>query len=140
MMQLMHEIAELQAEEATEAHGVISAVRRRPGHGMQHGIENNVDRVTRDDEIYRQIGIQEQVLDRVHRVPRPGPGIDVLVVPGMKPAIQRLDMTEAVIPVEVEPAPDRDDQHQADEPGGIRLERDQRRVAVGISPQQQAFP
>ncbi len=68
-MQLVHEIAELQIENTAAAQAVKTAVRSRPGHSMQHGVENDMDRVARDKKVNRQIRVQDHVLHRVHRVP-----------------------------------------------------------------------
>ncbi len=87
MMQLVHEITELQPEKASQLNAVIPAVRCRPTYGVQHGVENHMNRMARDDEVNREIRVQEQVLDRMHGVSRPRARIDVLVMPGVEPAI-----------------------------------------------------
>ncbi len=58
----------------------------------------------------------------------------------MKPAVQWLEMQQAVLPVEVKPAPDRDEQQQGDEPGRVAVEGDQRGITVGVGPEQPGFP
>ena len=66
MVLLMHEIAELQFKELTEANVMKAAMRRRSAHRVQHGIENHMNRVTSDEEINHQIRVKNEVLNRMH--------------------------------------------------------------------------
>ena len=63
--------------------------------GMQQ-MEDRVDRVRRHDPVDEHAGEIEQVLDRMHRQPRPRPGIDVGVVQLVHGPIERRPVDQPV--------------------------------------------
>ena len=90
-----------------------------PGHGCHQQmelVEQHVERVRRHDPVDRHRGEVAEVLQRVHRQPRPRPWIHVAVVERVHRLVERRHVDEPVHGVEVELAPDRHEQHDDDDP------------------------
>ena len=82
-------------------------------------------------------GEVEQVLDRMHRQPRPRPDVDVLVMQVVGGLVQRLPVDQAVHPVEVHLAHELHRRQQQHEVHRIGAEVDVGQMPVGVHPQRQ---
>ena len=98
-------------------------------------MEHRVQWMRWDDPVNQHAAEIQQVLDGVHRQPRPRPGIHVLVMQVVGRLVQRFPVSQTVYPVEVKVAQQRDGQHQQHEVDRAGCESDRRQHAVGVQPQ-----
>ena len=118
---------------------VESGVARRRRQSRVHQVHHGVQRMRRDDPMQEHAGEVDQVLDRVHRQPRPGADVDVLVVQVVSRLVERLPVGEPVRPVEVHLAQQADGHEQQDEVDRVGAEIDVRQVAVGVHPHREGL-
>ena len=114
----MMEHAEVQTLAVAKPKPFETGMRCHGGQRAKHQMKDYVHRMTRNNKMDQHGPEIHQMFYGVHRQTRPRADICITVMQSVKP-VQRIDMQEAVYPIEIETLPNRNKEKNRHKPNWI---------------------